>query len=136
MKYMSIVIGLMVSVNVFAHETTGKSLKSEMQMIGETYKQLGTQINDTSQNSSSEKLVDTLIEKSISAQKQNPPGADKLTGTKKQQMIKGYKNEIQLMVEHLKSIKVALKANDNGSALRHFEAIKPWTAPDHSVKYE
>lgn len=112
------------------------SVASDMKIIASTYEQLGKQIDDKAKNAASTKMVDTLIEKSANAKKQTPPSMAQMPEDQRAKVMEKYKTDMQIMIEHLKSMKTALQANNNAQARTHFEALKPWTTPDHDKQYQ
>lgn len=112
------------------------TLRTEMKTIATTYEKLGRQIDDKTKNKSSRRLTNKLIEASLAAQSKTPPGAEKLEGPVKDEMLKKYQAEVQGMIDHLASLRAALAKNDNAEARKHYDALKPWTTPDHAEEFK
>ena len=66
----------------------------------------------------------------------SPPAAAKLEGAAKDEVLKKYQAQIQTMLDHLTGIKEALRKNDNQDARKHYEALKPFTEPNHGAQFE
>lgn len=123
------------SMTAFANSPTNPALTADMKVIASTYETLGKQIDNKAKNAESEKLVDTLLEKSNAAIKMTPANITKLTGKEQETAMKKYKDDMNTMITHLKEIKTALSSGNNAQAKTHFLALKPWTNPAHKVNY-
>lgn len=134
-RIIGVLLGLSLSVSASTVPST-TTLQTDMKAIATSYETLGKQIDNKARNESSKKLTQKMIEASISAQSKTPPGAEKLEGPAKDEMLQKYQAQIQGMLDHLAGMKEALKKNDNKEARKHYEALKPWTTPDHSTQFE
>ena len=129
MKHLVLALLFAAGISAYAdhHKQGGNAaLGNDMKAIAESYGKLGQQIDDKTKNMESAKIAQEMIDKSMSAAKQTPPNP---------KMAAKFKTDMQMMVDHLQKMKTALAANNNAEAKTHWEALKPWTTPDHAKKY-
>ena len=133
----SLMFGLSASAFAAPTGTDAKApIKSDMKEISELYEKLGKQIGNKKQNASSQVIVQKLIDKSFDAKKQLPPGAETAPVEQKEEIVSKYNTDMQTMISHLEDMKTALNKGDNKEAKSHYEALKPWTSPDHATQYQ
>lgn len=95
-----------------------------MDRMNNAFRKLRRQVDDESQNKSSVELVAIMHESAVKALDLIPAMTEDVPAAEREQFVEDYRAGINKLIQLLTEIETALKANDNGAAIRLMSQLR------------
>ena len=134
---MSLTLGYLMAQTPPAGGPAGNEEKTvlaqNMQKINEARNSLrdSGQLADATKNADSLTKVTTMRDSAIAAQKERPVRTDTVPAAEQAKFVTDYQAQIQLLIDALGEMQVALRANNNAEAERLFGTLGDIQGPGH-----